>query len=76
MFTCPRPPGTQPMIALADRNSRSVMPHSFISLPASRNRGIQRMVKLLTPPIMLDVIDIHFMPVLNFIMNIAPPAMA
>ena len=45
-FACPRPPGIQPISVLQKRKIRMVMEPVFISLPASRKKGIASSVKL------------------------------
>ena len=46
-FACPRPPGIQPISVLQKRKILVVMDPVFMSLPASRKKGIARSVKLL-----------------------------
>jgi len=44
--TCPSPPGTCPIIALAKRKMRLVMPPVFMRLPARMKNGMASRVKL------------------------------
>jgi hypothetical protein len=44
--TCPRPPGTCPTTALANRKIRLVIPPVFMRFPARMKKGIASSVKL------------------------------